>query len=191
MPPSPLVLVGFMGCGKSTVGRLLARTLGWHFHDLDERIEAAVGLPIATIFSKQGEAAFRSIERHQLDLLLQEARVRRSVIALGGGTFAQPANAQLLLQSPGLILFLDVPVEELLLRLAQVTNRPLFRDEHSFRALYERRLPFYRQAHVTVPGSGTPEEVVERIVRQLPEGAVAGSATPLAGLGFPNREGEA
>lgn len=169
MFPSPLMLVGFMGAGKSTVGRRLAHRLGWYFCDLDQRIEAAAGATIPEIFSRQGEAAFRAVERDQLATALAEAGSgHRMVIALGGGTFAQAGNVELIRQTPAMTLFLDVPFDELLLRCAQMTNRPLFRDELSFRELYVRRLPFYQAADLTVAaGGGTPEEVVERILAAL------------------------
>ncbi|HET9784781.1 MAG TPA: shikimate kinase, partial [Terriglobales bacterium] len=79
--PSPLVLLGFMGSGKSTVGRVLAQRLGWHFCDLDERIEAAAGATVAAIFAQRGEAAFREIEHRELLSALGAARQRRTVLA--------------------------------------------------------------------------------------------------------------
>lgn len=164
---SPLVLVGFMGSGKTTVGRLLAARLGWHFCDLDDRIEAAAGAPITTIFAQSGEAAFRRIEHEVLELALTEmAKPRRVVLALGGGTVVQPENQQLLRQAGAVSVFLQIPIEVLLLRCARMTHRPLFRDEASFRALYEYRLPFYRQAqHTVVAGDEPPERMVERVLQ--------------------------
>lgn len=166
MLPSPLMLVGFMGCGKSTVGRRLAQRLGWYFHDLDERIEAAAGAAIATIFARQGEAAFRLLERAQLEQALALAATdHHMVVALGGGTFAQPGLADRILASPACTVFLDVPLPVLLMRCAQMTNRPLFRDEASFRELHAQRLPYYRRAHVVLQaGDEPPDLVVDRIL---------------------------
>ncbi|MGH9527871.1 MAG: shikimate kinase, partial [Terriglobales bacterium] len=171
-PPAPLLLTGFMGSGKTTLGRCLAAHLGWYFCDLDERIEVASGCTIPDIFVRRGEAGFRAMEREQLDLALGAAARRRTVLALGGGTFAQPAIAGGLLSCGGCVVFLDVPVEDLLVRCAQVTNRPLFRDEASFRELYERRRPFYLRAHVTLalgPGEAMnpPEVLADRLLEQV------------------------
>ncbi|MGH9412966.1 MAG: shikimate kinase [Candidatus Acidiferrales bacterium] len=166
--PSPLILLGFMGSGKSTVGRELAQRLGWHFCDLDDRIEAASGQPISSIFREHGEAEFRELERRELLRLLGETRNRRTVIALGGGTFAQPGNRELTQTSGGCTVFLEVPLEQLLLRCAGMSNRPLFRDEASFRALYEYREAFYRQAAVTVAAGGAePGVISERVLEQV------------------------
>lgn len=166
--PSPLVLVGFMGSGKSTVGRLLAQRLAFHFSDLDERIESAAGASIPTIFSTRGEASFREIEMHELQLALGAARQRPSVLALGGGTITQEGNWHAVHQAGGCSIFLEVPLEELLARCAGIANRPLFRDETSFRDLYFRRLDAYRRAQLTVPaGSGTPAQVADRILTAL------------------------
>lgn len=166
--PSPLILVGFMGSGKSTVGRALAQRLGWHFADLDDRIEAAAGRAIREIFRERGEADFRELERRELLQLLGESRSRHTVLALGGGTFAQPQNYEPIRCSGGCTIFLEVPLEELLVRCARMENRPLFRDEASFRALYEYRLGFYRQAAVTVEAGGAePGAISERVLEQV------------------------
>jgi shikimate kinase len=162
--PSPLVLAGFMGSGKTTVGRELAQRLGWRFCDLDERIEAATGASIAAIFAQRGEAAYRGVEHQELVHALGAARERRTVLALGGGTFAQPGNLEPIRAAGGCTVFLEVPLELLLQRCAGIANRPLFRDEHSFRALYAQRLPFYRQAAATVDAAAAVAVVVERIL---------------------------
>ncbi len=170
--PSPLLLVGFMGCGKTTVGRELGHRLGWRCCDLDERIEAAAGATIAGIFRERGEPAFRELENAQLQQALGESRERPTVVALGGGTFAQPQNGALIQAAGGCSVFLEVPLEELLLRCAAITNRPLFRDEASFRALYEQRLPAYRQAQVTVAAGGlTPGQVADRLLASIAAGS--------------------
>lgn len=161
-----LCLAGFMGSGKSTVGTLLSRQLAWRFTDLDERIEEASGLSIPQIFEKFGEPAFRQIEHEQLKMAIGRAAERNepSVLALGGGTYAQPANAELLRAAGIPVIWLDCPVETLLTRCLTMTGRPLFRDESSFRALYEQRLPSYQQAGYRVESSGEPATVVAEIL---------------------------
>ena len=159
-------LVGFMGCGKTTVGQLLAQRLAWKFVDLDEQIEQSKGRSIAEIFAQAGEAPFREIEHAALRRIIEEAsRGGGRVVALGGGTFVQPQNIELLHRAGAVTIWLDCPVEQLLLRCALVTNRPLFRDEASFRELYTRRLPFYQMATYSVAsGEAEPSEVVNRIL---------------------------
>jgi shikimate kinase len=170
-------LAGFMGSGKSTVGRQLAQQLGWRFIDLDERIEQQSGLRITDIFDRVGESSFREIERTELSRALGEASSSPVpiVLALGGGTFTQQANLDLLraacipegLPRAGCVVWLDCPVEQLLARCVVMDDRPLFRDEISFRKLYEERLPFYRLADLHVEGSGEPRIVAERILAAL------------------------
>ncbi|HEY4739511.1 MAG TPA: shikimate kinase [Candidatus Acidoferrales bacterium] len=159
-------MTGFMGSGKSTVARLLARQIGWIHVDLDRRITDATGLSIPEIFAQQGEPAFREIEHQQLEKSLGEATSlgRSTVISLGGGTTAQPANLALLERHAVTLVWLDCPIEELLRRCAHITNRPLFRDEASFRELHRQRLPFYELAHFRVEVSTEPLRVVEQIL---------------------------
>lgn len=161
-----ICLAGFMGSGKTTVGRLLAGHLGWHFVDLDARIEEQAGAAITAIFETRGELAFRELEHDILARILAQClgNGRPTVVALGGGTLAQANNLALLRQSGGLILWLDCPIEELLSRCARVTNRPLFRDEASFHKLYQERLPFYQQADHRIESGDQPRRVVERIL---------------------------
>jgi shikimate kinase len=155
-----------MGSGKSTVARLLARQIGWVHVDLDRRITDSTGLSIPEIFAQKGEPAFRQIEHEQLEKSLGEATSlgRATVISLGGGTTAQPANLALLERHAVTLVWLDCPIEELLRRCAHITNRPLFRDEASFRELHRQRLPFYELAHFRVEGSTEPLRVVEKIL---------------------------
>jgi shikimate kinase len=166
-------LTGFMGSGKSTVGRLLAAQLAWHFADLDEEIETESGLSISQIFAQRGEATFRDVEHECLRRVVASAAERntRLVLALGGGTFTQPRNAVLLRDPSGAVraavaavIWLDCPSDELLQRCVLMGDRPLFRDEASFRKLYEERLPFYRQADFRVESNGEPMRVVEQIL---------------------------
>jgi len=168
LPRKLIGLTGFMGSGKSTVGRLLAARLGWHFVDLDPLIEERAGLTINEIFDRLGEPAFREMEYETLARVLGEAvsRDHSTVIALGGGTFAQPASAALLRESSCAVVWLRCPPELLLARCATMTNRPLFRDEASFLELYRRRLPFYEQAGYCVESNSEPPRVVEQILAQ-------------------------
>ena len=161
-----LYLVGFMGCGKTTVGRLLAQRMAWKFLDLDQLIEESEGITIAEIFARAGEPAFRQREQDLLHRIAQEVPTSGGrVVALGGGTMAQPANLELLRRAQAITIWLKCPVEQLLMRVALVPNRPLFRDEASFRRLHEERLPYYQQATYSVEsGPGDPREVVQQIL---------------------------
>lgn len=163
-------LVGFMGSGKTTVGVLLARQLAWRFEDLDARIEQSAGFTISSIFERRGEAAFREIEREQLEKTL--GRVAESgeamVLALGGGTYAQPGIVERLRAFGAVVIWLDCPVDLLLARCAIMDNRPLFRDEVSFRNLLAMRLPFYEHADYRVAGDDDPANVVARILALPP-----------------------
>ena len=184
-------LTGFMGSGKSTVGRMLASQLAWHFADLDAEIERESGLSISQIFAQKGETVFREIEHQCLARTLGTASARntRLVLALGGGTFTQPRNASLIRDvgagqrgAGAVVIWLDCSTEELLQRCVLMGDRPLFRDEASFRKLYEERLPYYRQADYRVESGGEPVRVVEQI---LALGIFGRSAQPQAGGNLP------
>jgi shikimate kinase len=158
-----IYLLGFMGSGKSTVGAILARELRWPFIDLDVTIEAGQGLTIREIFEQVGEPFFRTIEHAALT---EASKTEPAVIALGGGTFAQPQNIELIRASAGVTVWLDCSFEELRRRCNGMTNRPLFRDAASFAQLLEQRIPYYRLADYRVPTEGrTPEEVAQQILQ--------------------------
>jgi shikimate kinase len=159
-------LTGFMGSGKSTVARLLARQIGWQHVDLDKRIIEASGQTIPEIFAKLGEPEFRRLEHQQLARILGESAEQQTsrVVSLGGGTTAQPQNVALLRQSAAVLIWLHCPVNDLLKRAAHITNRPLFRDEASFRKLYDERLPSYELADYRVETNTEPLRVVEQIL---------------------------
>ena len=167
-----------MGSGKTTVGNLLARQLAWRFVDLDERIEEAAGLKIPQMFERLGEPAFRQIEADQLRAALGRASESKEslVLALGGGTYAQPGCPEFLRASGAPVVWLDAPVEVLLSRCMTMTGRPLFRDEASFRSLYAQRLPSYQLADYRVDSSGEPAQVVAQILRRGIVTAVSGEA---------------
>ena len=142
-------LVGFMASGKSAVGRELARRLGWEFVDLDTHIEVREGQTISEIFAVRREHGFREAETSALRELLTTLRAD-TVVATGGGTFAQPKNRELLKPWPS--VFLEASLDELWRRcLSDPTKRPLRQeDPKSFSDMYCYRLPFYREATATV-----------------------------------------
>lgn len=147
-----MFLVGFMASGKSTVGPELARRLDWEFVDLDSRIEARERKSIPVLFREQGETSFRRAETAALEKLTSELE-QNSVVALGGGAFAQERNRHLLRDSP--TVFLNAPLEELWRRSQEDgTERPLRKDREQFARLYAERLPFYREATLTVETAG-------------------------------------
>jgi shikimate kinase len=172
-----LCLAGFMGSGKTTVGTLLARQLAWRFVDLDDLIEKSAGLSIPEIFERLGEPSFRQIEADQLRAALGRATELKegTILALGGGTYAQMGCPEFLRSSGVQVLWLDPPIEVLLSRCMTMTGRPLFRDEASFRALYAQRLPSYQLADFRVDSSGDPAQVVAEILRR---GIVASGGNP-------------
>ena len=146
-------LVGFMASGKSSVGPELARRLGWEFVDLDTRIESRLGKTIPEIFRESGEPGFRLVETAALQDLLTRSLHRDSVVALGGGAFVQEKNPELLRHWP--TVFLDAPVDELWRRsLSDGVERPLRHDREQFARLHAERLPFYREASLTVTTHG-------------------------------------
>jgi shikimate kinase len=173
-------LAGFMGAGKSTVGTRLARQLGWHFIDLDERIEQAAGISIPEFFERHGELVFRQLEADQLRAALGRAVEfhESTILALGGGTYAQPGAPEFLRNSGVPVIWLDTPIETLLSRCMTMSGRPLFRDETSFRALHAQRLPSYQLADFRVDSSGDAAAVVAEILRRGIAGIPPGELAP-------------
>jgi shikimate kinase len=169
MTAKAVVLVGFMGAGKSSVGRELARQLGWPFEDLDDRIETREGRSVEQIFQESGEAAFRYSEHLSLRELISELNSGPRVIALGGGAFAQASNIELLKVAGVLTVFLSAPADELFRRCAaQNTNRPLQGDRQQFIRLLNERLPYYARARFLIETTGKDVSLVAaEIGRQL------------------------
>jgi shikimate kinase len=156
------VLVGFMGSGKTTVGRELARILGWGYRDLDRWIEERTGLTVAQIFRERGEPAFREEERCAA---LEAARLRRHVVSAGGGAFAQPATRAALSRG-AVTVWLRCRLETLLKRVPQDGSRPLAVDRETIRRLLAEREPSYRLADLVVDtDEGTPSTAARRIVK--------------------------
>jgi shikimate kinase len=172
MEARAVFLVGFMASGKSSVGKELARRLGWEFVDLDTLIEARERQSVPEIFRSRGEAGFRLAESQALRDLLAESlpsacHVPNLVVALGGGAFIQEENRELLRQ--WLSVFLEASASELWQRsLTDGIERPLRGDAEQFARRYAERLPLYRQAKVTVVTSGKDlESVCAEIERKL------------------------
>ena len=160
-----IFLVGFMGSGKTSVGRRLAERLGFPFVDLDEEIERTSGKTIRALFEESGEAAFREREAAFLE---GTASLPAAVVATGGGCFAQEGNRRVIARL-GSSVFLDVPFETVRARLAGKTDRPLFRSPEQLEQLFAQRAPFYRMASVPVglSGSETVDEIADRVLMSL------------------------
>jgi shikimate kinase len=165
---SVVALTGFMGAGKTSVGRHLAEQLRWPFVDLDERIVQAAGTPVDRIFAERGQPDFRRLETQELRRLLDEAAQRGPrVTALGGGTVAEEDNRRLLAQPGVTLVFLDAPEDELWRRAAG-HGRPLAQDEEQFRRLYRQRRPRYLQAALRVETGGrSVQEVAAEVASRL------------------------
>lgn len=145
-----IYLVGFMGCGKSTVGRALADELGWSFIDLDQEIEEREGATIAEIFDQRGEPVFRGIETDTLRKRIHNVQSGRpQVVSLGGGTFISEENYQLVANN-GVTVWLDCPFSHIVRRVAGETHRPLARDPAQLRTLFESRRDGYARAEYRV-----------------------------------------
>ncbi|MBO5745918.1 MAG: shikimate kinase [Clostridia bacterium] len=159
-----IVLCGFMGCGKSTVGKLLANRLNFTFCDSDFSIEQREGCSISEIFSRHGEEHFRATEK---EVVKELSAQKGLVIATGGGVVINPDNAENL-RKTGLVIFLDVTPETVLKRLEGDTTRPLLmRDdkETAVRELLNCRKPIYKTAaHFTVDANHEAQKTVEEII---------------------------
>jgi shikimate kinase len=209
--PHRIVLTGFMGAGKSTVGRLLASRLGWPFRDIDDVLTAEHRLTVAEIFARHGEEHFRALEAEVIARTLEEDSV---VIALGGGAIETPAVRSVLFTNAAdaaqktLTIYLEAPLPELLARCskprdesrdehghesgAEPSNeRPLLAAPESLASRLARRLPHYERAHLTVRTSGsTPEAVVAKILAQLPQDLL-NSSTPHCSTSHSSKPGAA
>ena len=161
-------LTGFMGSGKTTVGRALASALGWELVDLDARVEDRTGLTVRELFERHGEPTFRELEHEELLAGLQTAGP--AVVATGGGTFTFPRNVALI-AAAGPSVWLNPSFATISRRIAVhgKLDRPLFRNEAQALALYRARLDAYRLAdhRVDVAEDETPEEIAARIALWL------------------------
>jgi shikimate kinase len=163
-----LVLTGFMGAGKSTVGRLLAAHLNWNFLDLDAHLEARTGATIPQLFERHGEAHFRRLESTALASALGRDH---TVLALGGGTPEELTNRLLLEQTPATFtIFLDAPFPTLFDRcMLQDIARPVLEDPAAAQLRFQKRHPLYRRlANLTINTSDqTADQTVEAIHKAI------------------------
>ena len=163
--PRRIVLTGFMGSGKSTVGPLLAASLGWRFVDVDDVIEGESGATITELFARHGEGSFRDREEATIAKLVEGEAL---VLALGGGAIERDRTRDLLLAQPGtLLLHLEVSLETTIARCAGTEQvRPILADKEHLAIRYSRRMPLYRMAHVSIRVDAlNPDEVVDAILK--------------------------
>jgi len=160
----PIALLGFMGCGKTTVGKILAKKLGWNFQDLDAVISDKEGIPIPEIFSRFGEEYFRMRESEALQYL---ACHTRTVLSTGGGLPAQEENWKIL-DEFYLTVYLKCHFDILYQRIRSDRNRPLtlmYAGKDKLFELYRKRMPYYERARVTIDTmKGTPQHIAEEII---------------------------
>lgn len=163
-----LYFVGMMGVGKSTIGRLVAKELGYQFFDTDLVIEQAAKQSIRAIFAQQGEAAFRQLESQTLSEL---AAYRRLVVATGGGIVTQRRNWGQLQQ--GLVIWLDLPLDPLFQRLRRDRSRPLLQTDNpkeTLRQLLEVRRPLYAEAdlHIVPKPRASTQTTAQQVLAAIP-----------------------
>jgi shikimate kinase len=157
-------LVGFMAAGKTTVARALAKRLDWQAADIDELIEQREHLSVADIFARHGEAYFRAVERA---VLLEQMPARHRVVATGGGTFVDPQN-RAAINSDGVSVWLDVPLERAIARMPADGRRPLAADRAEFERLFRARREAYQLAHVRLDaGRASVDALVEQLLDWL------------------------
>ena len=169
-----IYLVGFMGSGKTTVGRELAARIDAPFFDLDDLITSAEKMSVKEIFATHGEPYFRKRER---DVLRSTRHLSAAVIATGGGTFTFDENIQFI-QAEGLSVYLSAPYAVLRARIAhKAADRPLFNDDLATHELYANRIRYYRMSDLTIEirEEETPLEVVERLLLELPKSVLEGA----------------
>lgn len=162
-----ILLIGFMGVGKTTIGRKLARRLGYFFIDMDKEIEYAQKCSIVDIFKYAGEAHFRKLET---ELLNQLSSVNNTVISTGGGIVTTDGNIELM-KNIGKVVYLNTPLDVLLPRLQNDNQRPLLHTEDAeakIRSLMTVRAPLYEQAdHIIDTNDHPPQQVVSQIIQCL------------------------
>ena len=158
-------LCGFMGCGKSTAGKLLAKKLGCKFTDMDDYIVEKQGMSIPDMFAQKGEVFFRAAETEAVRELSSET----GVIACGGGAMLKKINSEIANEN-GIVVYIDIDFESCYDRIKDCKNRPIVMNntKEQLKGIYDGRVPVYREhSAVSVDGNGSPEEVAQRIFELL------------------------
>jgi len=170
-----IVLIGFMGAGKSTVGPILAERLRWRFRDADQELEAEAGATIAHLFSTLGEPAFRQTEAQ---IVARLCTANATVLALGGGAIETESTRSILFNSTKTcVVFLQAPLEVLIERCERQPDaavRPVLRQREALRQRFEARLPHYQAAHLTLNTEGLdPHSVADQLLEKMVEASYA------------------
>ncbi|PZP55545.1 MAG: shikimate kinase [Micavibrio aeruginosavorus] len=163
---SPIVIIGMMGAGKTTLGRKLAEKLGWEFVDSDIEIEREQGISVKDIFETKGEAAFRSLEKEKISKLLDTGH---KILSAGGGAITTPETAQKIF-TRSISLWIDAPVKTLAKRTIGTGTRPLLAGRDPEEALSERmeqRRHLYQKASLRVDGSADINTVLNKAIGQI------------------------
>ena len=165
VPFNKIYLVGFMGSGKTTVGKILSKKLKYPFVDLDNEIEFREGLTIPQIFNLKGEQYFRKLEREVLEDVTEN--LPKFVMATGGGLGANP-TAMEYMKKHGLVVWLDVDFESFLKRTQRDPNRPLLKKPiEELKELFEKRKEVYSRAHIRIRSQRSPEETAKKVIEVL------------------------
>lgn len=167
MPPCTIVLVGLMGCGKTSIGKRLAKKLELPFHDSDQAVEESAGCPIKDIFTIYGEEAFRSGEQRVIARLLE---LPTHILATGGGSFMNEPTRELIKQK-SISVWLNADLDTLTARVARRTDRPLLEGSNQrevLEQLIEERYPIYQEANIHVPTMDEPTNcTVDRVIQAM------------------------
>lgn len=163
----PIVLIGLMGAGKTSIGKRLAKVIGWQFVDSDAEIEEAAACSISDIFAVHGEGIFRDLEQRVIHRLLDASNI---VLATGGGAWMQPAVRQAI-KDKAVSVWLKADLDVLLDRVERRNHRPLLEQgdkREILQELMEARYPVYAQADLTIPSDHAPhEKVVDALIQSL------------------------